>query len=91
MLKPQRVEDFHAVIPKQIAGTQVIRIEEYAFFNCNSLTNVKIPDSVTGIGEYAFSGCQKLTELTIPGSVTRIGEQAFTKCTNSQEQRQQGL
>ena len=34
-----------------------------AFYNCYSLTNVVLGDSVTSIGSYAFSGCTSLTEI----------------------------
>ncbi len=45
------------------------------------LSELVIPDSVTGIGEYAFSGCTALKSVTIPDSVTGIGAHAFNGCT----------
>ena len=35
------------------------------FYNCNCLTSVEIPNSVTSIGEKAFYGCTKLTNVHI--------------------------
>ncbi len=51
-----------------------------AFSNCDSLTSILIPDSVTTIGSYAFSDCNKLTSVTIPDSVIYIGDHAFSSC-----------
>ena len=52
-----------------------------AFYNCTSLTNINIPNSVTTIGNYAFYGCSGLTNVTIGNGVTSIGERAFQDCT----------
>ena len=48
-----------------------------AFSNCEYLTSITIPNSVTSIGNCAFYGCSSLTSITIPNSVTSIGSSAF--------------
>ena len=53
----------NSVIP---SDGSVTSIGDYAFYNCNGLTSITIPDSVTSIGSSAFSGCNSLTSITIP-------------------------
>ena len=60
----------------------VTKIGDYAFYNCDSLTSVTIPDSVTTIGAYAFHYCRSLTSVPIGDSVTTIGSRAFYYCTS---------
>ena len=72
-------------IPREIDGKSVTEIDEKSFYDCYSLTEIKIPDSVTTIGDYAFCGCYLLTEITIPDSLTTIGDWAFNCCTSITE------
>lgn len=63
-----------------VIPSTVKEIGEYAFYQCQSLTNIEISEGVTSIGLCAFSGCQSLTNFTIPSSVTEIGDSAFNGC-----------
>ena len=62
--------------------TGLTSIEEEAFYGCDNLSSVVIPNSVTTIGENAFSGCASLASLDIPNSVIKIGDIAFNDCTS---------
>ena len=72
-------------IPSSVtySGTtySVTKIGSYAFYNCDGLTSVTIPNSVTSIGVGAFEVCTGLTSVTIPNSVTSIGSEAFEGCS----------
>ena len=60
------------VIPAQINGVPVTRIDDNAFRDCYAMTSVTIPESVTSIGDMAFSWCDGLTEVSIPASVVSM-------------------
>ena len=38
----------------------------FAFWDCSSLRQIYIPDSVTSIGVLAFKGCTSLRQIYIP-------------------------
>ena len=57
-------------------------IPNKAFYQCNTLKTITIPDSVTSIGNYAFSYCSSLASVTIGNSVTSIGNYAFSGCSS---------
>ena len=48
--------------------------------DCDSLTSINIPNSVTTIEGWAFKECKSLTNINIPNSVTTIGKGAFSGC-----------
>ena len=51
---------------KEVIITGGYRICDYAFYGCDSLTSVVIPNSVCSIGYSAFKGCSSLVSITIP-------------------------
>ena len=59
-------------------NSKLASIGSSAFYYCDSLTSIEIPDSVIIIGDYAFNRCDSLTSIEIPDSVTSIGENAFS-------------
>ena len=71
------------VIPSTVSafGTtySVTTIGREAFYGCEGLTSVTIPDGVTTIAPEAFSS-SSISSLTIPESVTEIGYSAFSWC-----------
>ncbi len=73
-------------IPSQIKygkyTYEVTSIGAGAFYWCDGLTSITIPNSVTSIGEGAFYCCESLTSITIPNSVTSIGDSAFDNCSS---------
>ena len=58
----------------------VTTIADYAFQECEYLSSVKIPKSVTSIGKQAFRGDAALQSITIPEGVSIISDYAFWDC-----------
>ena len=74
--------DNNIYIPKIWNDYKVTSIGESAFFGCESLSSIVIPNSVTSIGGSAFRKCTSLSSISIPKSVTSIGNLAFSDCTS---------
>ena len=68
------------VIPATYAGLPVTSINNQAFYDCYTLTNISIPDGVTSIPYSAFYNCHSLASISIPDGVTFIGVNAFYGC-----------
>lgn len=52
-----------------------------SFANCDKLTSVTLPSTLTYIGEDVFLNC-RITSITIPSNVTTIEIYAFAGCSN---------
>ncbi len=72
--------DTEVIIPSEIDGYPVTNIGNYAFYGCESLYLIIIPDSVTSIGTWVFADCFSLTSITIPEGVTCIKDDMFASC-----------
>jgi Flp pilus assembly protein protease CpaA len=92
-LKISSVEEFPTIgkalsgepnkyVKLDLTGSKVISIGDAAFYSCENLTSITIPNSVTSIGNSAFYGCNSLASITIPNSVTSIGSCAFYDCNS---------
>ena len=72
--------------PKEAVYTVYVKFKDmtyipsYAFWYCDELTGVTIPNSVETIGEGAFSICSNLSDIRVPASVKNIGQSAFYGC-----------
>lgn len=60
----------------------VITIEGNAFYSCDSLVNINIPNTVRSIGDCAFEECSSLMSVNIPYGVTKIGNCMFRFCSS---------
>ncbi|MDR3020351.1 MAG: leucine-rich repeat domain-containing protein [Treponema sp.] len=58
-------------------GSQLESIGEAAFWNCESLKSITIPEGVTIIGQSAFGGCTSLTSVTLGSNITAFGDNVF--------------
>ena len=61
---------------------KVTAIGNHAFWHCENLKSVKLPETITSIGAVAFEYCIGLEKLIIPNSVVSIGANAFQDCRN---------
>ena len=75
MLTDYRGDEEHIVVPGDITC-----IDDGAFYKCETITDVEIPEGVIQIGNSAFSMCSKLEKVTLPDSVTIIESSAFYGC-----------
>ena len=51
-----------------------------AFYDCESLIDLNIPNGVKVIDDYSFCKCKSISNIIIPGSVEYLGEYCFSKC-----------
>ena len=54
---------------------------KHLYLNGAEVTELIVPEGVTGIGEFAFAGYANLTEVSIPDSVVNIASNAFQGCS----------
>ena len=69
-------------MPRSFEGSYTIpngitTIVNYAFYDCQNLTEISIPEGVTTIDYSAFQSCYNLASINIPESVTSVGSFAF--------------
>ena len=67
--------------------SEVIKVENNAFYFCESITSITISESEEDItlGSHAFANCPNLTHATISNSVSVIPPYAFYDCSNLTE------
>lgn len=64
-----------------IVGGAVEQISDYAFFDCNSITCISLPDTLKTIGKFAFWGCASLEYLNLSETALEtVGDRALTNC-----------
>ena len=69
-----------AEIPATYEGLPVTEIASQAFYACDKLKTVIIPEGIIEIGSYAFYHCGSLENIAFPTTLRRIKEYAFEGC-----------
>jgi len=74
-----------ATITERGKTYQVTSIGESAFYPCEKLAKVTLPDGLKIISKNAFKHCYALTSIDIPASVETIGQYAFDMDENLEQ------
>ncbi len=73
--------DTDIIIPvRSPEGDIVTGIGKYAFYRCEAVESIALPESVTVVSANAFYDCTSLKSVTLPEGVESIGAQAFYGC-----------
>lgn len=79
---PAPWHDLRQQIQSVSIAAGVTTVGSEAFYDCDNLVVVTLPDSVTKIGRYAFAQCEKLVQVRLSGALTSIGDSAFEECVS---------
>lgn len=61
----------------------VTYISPYAFYGCESIEKITLPNTIKSIGHAAFSNCSNLKSVNLPDSLIRIEAYAFCRTSIS--------
>ena len=78
-------------IKKIVLDKGVTGIGDHAFFFCNNLESVELPEGLKRIGQESFSTCGiSLRSIWLPVSLVLVEKEAFSECTELKEVRYGG-
>jgi len=67
---------------KFTVSNDITKIHEFAFNNCQKITEVVLPNGLKEIGNGAFMNCTAMTKINIPTSLTALGNNAFRNASS---------
>ncbi len=73
------------VVPRELGGRKVSIIGSQAFFRCEKMTAVVIPQGVVELRPWAFIFCSGLRSVKLPPSLQSMKGGVFERCTNLSE------
>ena len=75
---PEGVNGFSEIVFAE--GSNITTIGEDCFVDCDLITSVILPDTVTRIEDGAFNTCEDLEYIYLPEGLEYIGSEAFDYC-----------
>lgn len=79
----KRTKDKQMRILKFYCSSQISKIQDYAFYNFSSLTEISLPYNISsGIDQYTFSGCRSLKALIFPYTLTSLAASVCASCSS---------
>lgn len=69
----------HLRIPSSINGHKVRAIGYGAFYRCDSIISIEIPEGVESVSQLAFAWCNALKKIDFPDSLKMISFDSFFK------------
>lgn len=58
----------------------VVMVALYAFYNCDAITSVTVPEGVEALYGSAFRGCSALAAVALPSTIDTISDYVFYGC-----------
>lgn len=68
-------------------GESVGEVKDYAFFDCNDLSAVILPNGILSVGKFSFFNCTSLESVLGLDKLASVGAYAFADCTAFEELR----
>lgn len=68
------------VLPAKYNGSDVKYVQTEGFKDCNSITEVVIPESVKYVYNNAFAGCSELKKVVLPDGLVQLAWDVFVDC-----------
>lgn len=63
----------------------VVSVGEKAFYGCDAITKIVLPDTVIDIKSGAFWGCSSLNSVVLPATIDVLPQGLFAKCHSLKE------
>lgn len=73
----------YSISAEELEGITWLR--SYAFFGCEGLTSIVLPETLTLINNNIFYNCKDLYSVEFKGNVSTIGTNCFRNCENLQK------
>ena len=75
------------IVPSELGGYEVWRLDSYALYGCDEMTKLIIPDCVHQCGGSAFRGCAAMTEVHLPDNLEYVASGLLRDCASLKDVR----